>query len=196
MQSHPDYPSLVSFTDTLDEIGLAYSVVIADKDKYSLLQYPLLAHVKMGGGEDFLLISSAKQFEKNNNGLLEDWNGIAIMIGSGLRISYKEYDNWLKKERNEQRRILFSSILFISLLLSTTLYHFTLTGLLVMLLSIAGVAICSLIVLLSMGKDNAITEQLCNANGNTGCNKVLLYLNKVLINPYWKNMGDGLMKAR
>lgn len=173
MQSHPDYPSLVSFTDTLDEIGLAYSAVIADKEKYKLLQYPLLAHVKMVGGEDFLLIGSATQFEKNNNSLLEDWNGIAIMIGYGLRISYKEHDNWLEQERKEQRSLLLSSILFICILLSTTLYHFTLTGLLIRLLCIVGVAICSLIVLHSMGKDNAITEQLCTANGNEGCNKVL-----------------------
>lgn len=51
MQSHPDYPSLVSFTDTLDETGLVYSAVIADKEKYHELQYPLLEYVKRGETE-------------------------------------------------------------------------------------------------------------------------------------------------
>lgn len=173
MQSHSDYPSLVSFTDTLDEMGLAYSAVIADKEKFRELHYPLLVHVKTGRTEDFVLIASAWEFEKNNNALLEDWNGIVVMIESGLRISYKEHDNWLKKESNEQGKLLLYSICFISILLSATLYHFTLTGLLLMLLSIAGIVICSLIILHSIGKDNAITEQLCSANGNTGCSKVL-----------------------
>lgn len=54
MQSHPDYPSLVSFTDTLDEIGLPYSAVIADKEKYRELQYSLLAHTKPDGKEGLL----------------------------------------------------------------------------------------------------------------------------------------------
>lgn len=187
MQSHPDYPSLVSFTDTLDEIGLAYSAVVADKEKYIELQYPLLAHVGKACNEDFVLVSSVSQFEKEDKALLAKWNGIAVMIQQGLHISYQEHTQWLLKERKEHNRLLIASACLFTILISTVLYDFNLTGLLLMLLNIAGIATCSLIIMHSMGKDNMITDQLCSADGDQGCDKVLHSRLAVL----WKGVGLG-----
>ena len=43
IKSHPDYPALVSFTDTLDELGLTYSAVQAEEEHITEMSFPWLA---------------------------------------------------------------------------------------------------------------------------------------------------------
>lgn len=40
MRSHPDYPSMVSLVDTLDEINVKYQAVVVDKENYRELAHP------------------------------------------------------------------------------------------------------------------------------------------------------------
>lgn len=69
--SHPDHPSLVSVTDTFDFLGLTYKVGKVSKTEYSNLQYPLIAHVRADGQQDFEIISSKLQFEAADPELFE-----------------------------------------------------------------------------------------------------------------------------
>lgn len=187
MLSHPDYPSLVSFTDTLDEMRLPYSAVIADKQKYSELKYPLLAHYKQDVGDNFLLVSSADQFKKGDRVLLEKWDGIAVMVESRASVDHEEHTECLLDEKRKGKRFFVAACCFAALLIGIAVYNFTASSLALMLLSIAGIASCGLIILYSMGKDNAITNQLCSADGAFGCDKVLHSKAAVL----WKGVGLG-----
>jgi hypothetical protein len=171
--SHPDYPMLVSFTDTLDEMGIKYSAIVADKLKYQELSYPLLAHGKKEGKDRFVLIESLNNFENNSNALLNEWNGIALMVSPNSKITYNEHNLYRKKEINEQTIII--SILLISLviLLGSLFSNFTYITFTLMLLNITGICICTLIVLHNLGTDFTITEQLCSGEGSKGCDEVL-----------------------
>jgi uncharacterized membrane protein len=173
MQSHPDYPSLVSLTDTLDETGLPYAAVIVDKEKYRELQYPLLAHSKQKNTrEDFILVQSPTQFEKDGT-FFSEWDGITLIIQPGSKIDYADHNKQFATERKENRLLLVSLLAVAAIFLSVFLIHFSAPFFLLMILSLGGLVITSLITLHNMGMDVAITEQLCSADGDNGCDKVL-----------------------
>jgi uncharacterized membrane protein len=173
MQSHPDYPSLISFTDTLDELGVPYNAVVAEKSKYQFLTYPLLAYFQTSGREAFALVSSSKKFEENDHTLLKEWNGVSLMIESGCQIICQEHNNTFRQEKNENilKAIAFSTVTMA--LLSTVIFPFNAQALILMLLSIAGIFICFLIALHSMGNSSSLTERFCSTGGNINCDKVL-----------------------
>ncbi|MBS1574448.1 MAG: hypothetical protein JST09_04010 [Bacteroidetes bacterium] len=99
MQSHPDYPSLISLTDSLDELGISFNAIQAEKKLYRDLQYPLLAHIVNSQTVEFKQIESALFFEKNRD-VFEHWNGIVFSTEhSGRLIFNKEYSSFEEKKK-------------------------------------------------------------------------------------------------
>jgi ABC-type bacteriocin/lantibiotic exporter with double-glycine peptidase domain len=43
--SHPDYPSLLSITDSLNELGIENAALVVDKEKLNEIPIPFLAHI-------------------------------------------------------------------------------------------------------------------------------------------------------
>jgi hypothetical protein len=173
MKSHPNYPSLISFTDTLDELGLAYSAVIAEKDRYTELQYPLLAYCSIDHVEDFVLVPSSNSFADEGKSLLNSWSGHAVIVAENQIIIHKEHDDYVRSEANSNRGMLFFSSCLGIILFSLLLYNLKVKTVVLFLESLCGVFICSLIILQAMGKENVLTEQFCSSKGRHGCNKVL-----------------------
>lgn len=171
MQSHPDYPFLVALTDSLDEMGVEYAAVVADKDHLHELSYPVLAYINTKERSDFVQVSKPERFLEN--GFADQWEGICLYIKKGATVCNAEHDKWFGRERRSDKLQAWSLTAIMVVLVGAIAFHFTLIGLLLQGLSIAGAIICGLIVLHSMGKGNAVTEQLCDANGVNGCDKVL-----------------------
>ncbi len=187
MQSHPDYPSLLSFTDTLDEIGLPYSAVVSDKERYKELRYPLLAHAINKSREDFVVVTESSAFDADNSMLLQKWDNIVLMIDEGGVINYSEHKEWRIKETNQRKRFYIVISLVISIAALINSYHLSVTFISLTLLSLMGIAVSGLIIFHSMGKDNALTEQLCNTDVSQGCDKIL----KSKAAMVWKDFGLG-----
>ncbi len=187
IQSHPDYPSLVSFTDTLDEIKLSYTAVIVDKERYKELKYPLLAHVKLQKREDFTVVTSPTDFEVNNYSLLHQWNGIAMMIEKKSAIHDRGHNEWLEQQATQQKQWLVSMVGFLLVVAFICMYRFNATTTILTFLSLVGVFVSGLIVMYGMGKKNAISEQLCSADGSQGCDKIL----HSKVATFWKGFGLG-----
>src|ERR1700680_2883245 len=78
MVSHPYYPSLLSFTDTLDELQLSYIAIVAGEEQIKDLKYPILAHFSNNGVEHFRVIQSSKSLPSNDTELLRHWDGVAV----------------------------------------------------------------------------------------------------------------------
>ncbi|MEN9449173.1 MAG: hypothetical protein RJA25_2463 [Bacteroidota bacterium] len=188
--SHPDYPALTSLTDTLDEIGLPYSAIIVDKERYSELKYPLLAHFNNNGKEGFINVKSKEQFEQQDDNLIQIWDGVAIMVEVGALIKHEAHNTKLKNENKENRIYHITLLTFLGLILIINFFSFNILTFILTILSIGGVLISGLIMLHSMGKSNALTEQLCSADGTSGCEKIIKSKSgKISKNIGWDDIG-------
>jgi ABC-type bacteriocin/lantibiotic exporter with double-glycine peptidase domain len=63
IQSHPDYPSLLSITDTLDELGIDSATVHIGKGQLHEAPVPFMAHLNGNGGE-FVIIKNLSNPDK------------------------------------------------------------------------------------------------------------------------------------
>lgn len=173
MQSHPNYPALVAFTDTLDDLAIPYSASVCDKEQYEELSYPLLAHIVDDGRNDFIPVYKPTDFTENQRGILDNWDGVSLYIAPASVITNADHNTLFVKEKKQTATQLTVFFILASLLLIMAGIHvrWVLIGL--QLLSIVGAIICGMILLHRLGKDNAFTEQLCAADSGHGCHTVL-----------------------
>jgi len=171
VQSHPDYPSLISLTDTLEELQLEYLALEVDKDKIHNLLFPIIVHTTVNGG-NFEIVFSLNQI-LNDIDFLERWDGVVLYVTPNAVIKNKQYKIFVLR-KNQTIFFAYSLITIIFLFwLTLSIIVLNIPTFLFSLLNIAGICICTLIILHSLGMDNAITKQLCSADGTSGCDKVL-----------------------
>jgi len=60
LHCHPDYPSLLSITDTLTDLGIENTTVQIQKDQLHEVTPPFLVHLNSNGGE-FVVIRNNEQ---------------------------------------------------------------------------------------------------------------------------------------
>lgn len=172
IKSHPDYPALLSFTDTLDELGLEYKAVQAEEKHIPQFSFPFLAQTpKAVNG--FEIVPSLEYFENNRERFLNSWVGIAVMVSASQRTNNNKHDEFVKSENESalNLKITIGIGLFIFLLINifdfnTALFTFS-------LLCISGITITGFIILHKFGKSNAITQQLCSTVKSHSCDLVL-----------------------
>lgn len=171
MLSHPDYPSIVSLTDTLDEIGAQYAAVVADKDHLHELSYPILAYVNANEQGAFVEVLNPGKF--SDNVFADQWEGICLYIKKGTASNYSEDREWANRKRRLHILQVSALIAVVGFLVVEIFYHLSAVGLLFQVLSLAGAVLCAQIVSYSMGKGNVLTSQLCAGSEGNGCDKVL-----------------------
>ncbi len=173
LEAHPDYPSLISITDILDEFKIEnHAMRIEDKEKWVDLRLPFIAHIVSENGlTDFQLITKAHKAEQQE-AFLAKWTGIVLLLGEKSKITHKEHNEVYKKERFQ--KTVSWSLIIVSLLLLLTyqVVRFELATFIHFILSIIGLGISSIIIAHSMGLKTNVGELFCKIE-ESGCNKVL-----------------------
>ncbi|PZR27149.1 MAG: hypothetical protein DI535_12105 [Citrobacter freundii] len=172
LQCHPDFPSLASLTERLEEWGIPSAAVVVDKEKLHELPLPFLAHQPENDG-GFILVKSFRDRSVRSKEFLSSWDGIAVFAEAPDNWRYSSNDEQLKKDNILRRRKIASfilSALAIAGIVSTG-FSWPLTILLVS--SLLGIGVASLIVQEELGITNEITEQLCSTGKQVDCNAVL-----------------------
>ncbi len=85
IRSHPDYPALVSVSDTLDSLGVDNYVAQFDDDELGDIAFPYLAQLNQAGGGDLALVADAADLAAARTRAGSTWTGI-IVQASGLRV--------------------------------------------------------------------------------------------------------------
>lgn len=169
--SHPDYPSLLSITDTLDALGVENMALVVDKDKLDSIPVPFLAHTTVQG---FVLVEDVQQLLKKQPDFIEKWNG--VIVAAEKPASFITDDQHKKRQQEERRqaqvRWLAVGVL-IAFVTAALLTGFSWIQMLVMLTALAGAAISALIVMQELGVPSPVAEQLCSAGKQTDCNAVI-----------------------
>ncbi|MHA4808600.1 vitamin K epoxide reductase family protein [Flavitalea flava] len=173
LRSHPDYPYLTSLTDLLDDLGIEHLVIDADKTKLEDFPFPVLVHTSSEGTDAFEIIRSLKEVNRNKEGFLKRWDGIVLMVDKNSRIIHEEQENFLKEEKINKWVSLAALAGIAHMYIITIVLKWEPVTFMVSLLSAGGCFICSLLVLRSLGKENAISKKLCQGEGQSGCDKVL-----------------------
>lgn len=188
LQSHPDYPSLASITDTLDELGIENMSLVVDKEKLDELPVPFLAHSPLNGG-GFMVVNNIEEQIRQDKEFEKNWDGIVVLAEKPTGWHHTENENALTKDKTIRQQTIFG-IAAIGLLAAFFLFNhfsFSLAGLL--FASIAGLSIAILIIQQKLGISNEIIEQLCSASKETDCNAVINSKGSKL--GIWMNWADA-----
>ena len=76
MASHPDFPSLLSISDTLQRLGVKHRVRRIEVSDLEKLPYPYLLPLNKNGS-DILLIKDKNDLNLQRQGL-EHWGGVVL----------------------------------------------------------------------------------------------------------------------
>lgn len=192
--SHPHYPSLLSITDTLDDLGIENAALVVDKAKLKEIPAPFMAHTGTRGGE-FILVRNIRKHLKKYPGFEKDWDGTVVAAEKPGSWKNKENDRFLAEVKKKKvfHWLGASAILLLVAFSLPNQFSWQNPGLLIT--SLAGLAIAILIVQHELGISNEITDQLCGADRNTDCDavmkskgsKILTWFNPIVIG--WADAG-------
>ncbi len=170
LKSHPEYPSLVSITDTLDWLGIENMAVEIEKDQLHEISTPFLAYLSGDEGE-FVIVENRNDLEKTYPGFYEKWNGVVVAAEKTRGWRHPENDEILRKDRNAAINRYVLTGLFLIVVLSAIFLNTSLTNTGLILVALAGSFISMLIVSKELGIENKIADQVCGDEGN--CDKVI-----------------------
>jgi uncharacterized membrane protein len=170
--SNTNYPSLLSITDTLDDLGIENAALVVNRSNMQEIPVPFLVYSAAEGGI-FVKVDDISVFERRAPEYIKNWDGIIVVAKKPEVFINKENEQWLAKEKRTTTAVIFTAVLT-TVFTGTALWlHFSWTLLGLALSSLAGLFISVMIVLHEMGYVNPITDKLCAAGKNTDCNAVL-----------------------
>lgn len=173
--SHPDFPSLAAFSDTLTYLGIENLVCQIRPSDLSLINKPFLAVIQNDGSEQLVLIESQgneklkvfdglgkKDWAKED--FLKFWQGIILAIET-------EGTNKSSFKKNVSKNILI--YLLPIALIGFSFFWFSVFSLSFWhcILSMAGIWV--VIALWQAEQGNAAVAMFCNLSVNTSCHTVL-----------------------
>jgi uncharacterized membrane protein len=171
LNTHPDYPSLLSISDCLDNLGIDNAALVIDKERMNEAPLPFLAHDT--ARSRFIIIENIREHISENTEFSKYWNGAALLAEKPECWRNEENEKQLKADKKKIQNIFLAVLLMIWLAGLSLLNAFSwqLAGLL--LTAIAGLAVSVLIIQHELGISNEITGQLCGAGKNMDCNAVM-----------------------
>lgn len=168
--SHPDYPSLLSITDTLDDLGIENAAVQIEKDRLHEMPTPFLAHLNGNGGE-FVTINNRDKLEKQFPNFFDRWGGIAVVAEKPESWQNKANAEWLQKENKHRLAITGRLIILAVFILSAGFVTLDWMQAGLLLVGIAGVFVSWMIVTKELGIENKIADQVCGKEAD--CDSVI-----------------------
>lgn len=204
LENHPDYPSLLSISDSLKKWNVENMAIEVLPEKLEELPAPFIAHTKKGGG-NFLLVTSVngkieylddkgREKQKSKEAFLKEWSHVALLAEGSPASGEKNYSKHRKKEILQSSRI--PLIIACSLLLVFLFSYLQsaagnpLWPSVMLLLKLAGAVISGLLLWFEVDKSNPVLKQFCTASKNTNCTAVISSKSSKLFNWLsWSEIG-------
>lgn len=189
--SHPDYPSVKTVCDAFEHWQVEYCALNLKIEQLAALESPFLVYVSSDGGSLYTIykVTNNKVIYFNAKGIKKKmpldvfktiWNGIAILIEPNIESGEKGYQHKKRVSRIKSRIFPFLIIgwvvvFIVQALGRTTMLNINWTWSLLLGTSFLGLFLSYLLVQVSFGYGNALTQKVCSlgqANSN-GCYDVL-----------------------
>lgn len=170
LQTHPEYPSMLCITDTLESLGIEHAAVQIEKEHLPEIPVPFLAHLTGNGGE-WVMVKNRDNLDQQFPEFYERWKGTVLAAEKTKGWHNTDNERELKKERNGNLQVLvFVSI--VSLLVVTALITVgTIFDACILLSAAAGILVGWLIETKDLGINNVLADQVCGVKAD--CNAVI-----------------------
>jgi len=165
--SHPDYPSLLSVSDTLQKLGIPHGVARMDRENLENLEYPYVLHLEKGAGR-FIVIDEEHGIGQRED-IPDDWKGIVLKAEKVDGLKDSENQRALSEEKASRWGIY---IFLVSFLVMAALFlwsSFTWPVLAYLATTLAGY----LLVSKDVGVTYDVVESFCNTGKRTNCDRIL-----------------------
>lgn len=160
LKSHPDYPSLLSITDTLDYFGITNTAVQVEKEVLPEIDTPFLAHMK-NNEEGFVICENGISAGEKYPDFYSQWSGVIVMAEKPDNWRHETNIQYLIKEKGRQLSVLIctAAASAIAVAAAWVVSYWVFTSLL--LLAAAGIFVSWMIVSKDLGMENTMADQVC-----------------------------------
>ncbi|ELR70693.1 hypothetical protein C900_03466 [Fulvivirga imtechensis AK7] len=167
--SHPDYPSLLSVTSLLSELGIDHAAVQTEKEALREVPCPFLAHVKTDSDDNFVLVDDLNKTLRQSPEFVDQWTGVVVVAEKPEILNTNLPGLHANAAENN---FISNSILVIStcLLLAITVYELEQPKFIaVLVVALWGVIVSGSVVLKELGIKTVIGSRFCSTNKTGGC---------------------------
>jgi uncharacterized membrane protein len=186
--SHPDYPSLLSITETLDGLGIENAALVVEPERLNDIPTPFLAHIVAEGG-GFIAVKSVQRLLKEIPAFRKIWDGVVVVAWKPSKWENKENEKRRASEKRQRQNFLIAGAALFLLTGYSLRIQFSWQYLIIFLITLIGLWTTTMIVQHELGINNELVDQLCAAGKNTDCNAVLHSKGSRLLS--WFNLADA-----
>lgn len=187
LNEHPEYPSLLAISDSLNGWKVPHESYRIDKNEYDAkdLSFPLIAHFRNNGGSFVLIhgIAGGKVTYSNETErkrtmeeaeFLRNWDGILLYAQKEAHSGEENYRMEVIKGLFDQARAPFLILLLLACVAASVNYtglNLACAGLLG--IKLAGIVVSVLLLMSSMDSNNPFVQNLCSLGKENNCNAIL-----------------------
>jgi hypothetical protein len=168
--SHPDYPSALSVTSLLDDLGIENGVVQIDESQLPEIPTPFLAFIDR---EEFAIVTDLEKIENSIKDFNVRWNGVVIYAEKPAEIFQSPELRKTKVSERDLRVKRAIAIIVIMVLSSLAFLQANTLNAILSIVNFFGLVVCGSIVLRELGIESVVSQRLCGTGENTGCDAVL-----------------------
>ncbi|MEI9919269.1 MAG: vitamin K epoxide reductase family protein [Bacteroidota bacterium] len=171
ISSHADYPSLLSFVDTLDRLGIPNIAARIEKEQLADLQFPYV--LQLSNQRELVVITNPKDLTDNKE-RIEDWNGVVLHIEPTPVIKDPENNRLYRRERFLSIFTYASVVALLIPFLWSAYITFSLLTIGIYAASLAGLVVGYLLIAKDVGVKFEVVENFCTPVGRRNdCERVL-----------------------
>lgn len=187
LNEHPEYPSLLAISDSLNGWRIPHETYRVDKGEYAAedLSFPLIAHLGDGGGRFILIhniangkVTYTNETEKKavmeETEFLKKWDGILLYAEKTEHSGEENYRMEQLKGWFDQARVPFLVLLLlvcVAAVVNETELSMAYGALLAV--KLLGVAVSVLLLVYSIDGNNPFIQNLCSLGKENNCNAIL-----------------------
>ena len=184
---HPDFPSLASLSETLDEFNVTHLATRLTPDRLLEIPLPAIAFLETNGGllapirsisthtVEWLHTKRGWQHEPLAD-FLTKWNGVTLLVEPDYNAGEKNYSSKRRAEILNSLRIPFAvlgGLFCMAMLLWLKVGQFNTVSFSLLGLKTIGLVVSTLLMWYSLDADNSILRSICQLNSKTNCGSIL-----------------------
>jgi len=169
--SHPDYPSLLSVSDTLQKLGIPHGVARMDRENLENLERPYVLHLEEDAGK-FIVINEEHGIGQRED-IPEDWKGIVLKAEQVDELKDSENQRVLSEEKAARWGIYILLASFLGMAGLFLWSSFSWPVLAFLATTVAGTVLGYLLISKDVGVKYDVVESFCNAGKRTNCDRIL-----------------------
>jgi len=211
LRTHPDYPSLLCISDTLNAYNVENVALKTQVDNFSQFPVPFIAHIRdtHNGDQVFTLVHKAaagkiwyevpgknKLTEENADEFTRRFAGHVLLLDGSEAWAEKGYP----AKRKEEKRKRFLNALALSVIPAIALLHIislfiqyppssVVFPAVFLILTLAGCIISFLLLLFEIDSHNPVLKDICQAGKKLNCSAVLQSKASGIMGISWSSIG-------